>query len=201
MLFFNLIAISGAARSGKDTLANMLKKFFSNRKTQQFSFALPIRQQLFTKLMLDYGISSFTTDSKEKAIIRPHFIEYATRKRKKDEDFFVKSLDEQISPILKTGVIGIISDLRFENELRWLRKKCGVLIYVERFDNEGNLILPASQDEKENNPILKKNADLIIQWETEDDFDKLYEKTRPKLEDFFKFSPVEPRKKKRKQSD
>ena len=60
------------------------------------------------------------------------------------------------------NIIPIITDVRYPNELEWIKNKHnGVVIHITR---KG--VKPANEEEKKNNSFLKKNADYRILWPT-----------------------------------
>jgi hypothetical protein len=62
----------------------------------------------------------------------------------------------------------IITDLRFLNEMNWIKKNCGVTIYLDRAS-----IAPANHYEKENNAILETLVDYVWEMPTTRDMDVL----------------------------
>ena len=167
-----LIGICGNARSGKDTFCDFAKKILSKKKVgaARAAFADELKKDLDDLCRHKIGISAFTRDSKEKEIIRPLLVTYGTDViRKMDENWWIERLEKTLGVHQHMGLIPIITDVRYENELDWIRNDHdGVMIHVTR---KG--IGPANDEEKKNNSILKKKSDYRIMWPTfgEDDID------------------------------
>jgi uridine kinase len=160
-----IIGISGVARSGKDTLGAQICTILRERniKCRTTSFANALKQECNEFLTKTIGISAFTQDDEEKKIIRPLLVTWGTHVRRKlDENVWVKSVENTLSD----DEVVIICDVRFPNELDWVKKIGGYSIYVERQDSDGNLIRPANQDEKENTVPLKSLCSTSITWPT-----------------------------------
>ena len=71
--------------------------------------------------------------------------------------------------------INIITDIRFneyeKDEVFWLRKEInGVLIHLARYEEQGSgktYVLPANEEESRNEPLLKRDADFLFEWKSE----------------------------------
>lgn len=149
-----IIGISGNARSGKDTLGRNMVSILSDSgiKAKTFSFAHELKKSVDGFLIEQLGISAFTEDSDEKKIIRPFLVNWGTEiMRKKDSEHWIKSIEKKLSD----NCVNIITDVRFENELDWVKEKNGLSVFLSR---EG--IAPANSYEEENNKLLSENVDL-----------------------------------------
>jgi hypothetical protein len=159
------IGISGAALVGKDTLCNLFIEYFKNLhniKSKRYSIAGDsIRNDLKTLISKKTGQEVDLNDPEEKALIRPLMVEYGRFMRNKTKGrYFITQIEKN----KKFGkkIVPIIPDIRyaeFENdENYWLRKeKKGLLIFLKR---KG--IKPANDFEKNNNLILEREADFVI---------------------------------------
>ncbi len=149
-----IIAIGGNARSGKDTLADNFVALLEELdiKAKKVSFAYALKDSVDSFLLKETGISAFTKDLSEKSIIRPFLVCWGTDvMRSLDQDVWVKRLQKHLKP----DRINIISDLRFTNELDWVRENKGLSLMLKR---EG--INPANKHEEEQNKKLYKLVDL-----------------------------------------
>lgn len=149
-----IIGISGNARSGKDTLGRNMVSILSDSgiKAKTFSFAHELKKSVDGFLLEQLGISAFTEDSDEKKIIRPFLVNWGTEiMRKKDSEHWIKSIEKKLSE----DCVNIITDVRFENELDWVKEKDGLSVFLSR---KG--ISPANSYEEENNKLLSENVDL-----------------------------------------
>ena len=160
-----LIGISGNARSGKDTFCKYAQKVLSEKEVgaARAAFADELKKDLDELCRHKIGISAFTKDDKEKQIIRPLLVTYGTDViRSLDENWWINKLEKSLGVHQHMNLIPIITDVRYPNEMEWIQKKHdGILIHITR---KG--IGPANKEEKENNLILKKNADYRVFWPT-----------------------------------
>lgn len=159
------IGIAGLAGSGKDTFANYLKRNFEEIKFVHFSLAEELKNSLKSFCESNFGISPFTTDRDKKKIIRPILVEVARIKRLQTKGtYYTGILEPKVNQAYFDNKIPIISDIRYdeypEDEVRWLKNKHkGLLFHVKR---DG--VVPPNEDEANNDPKLKKIANVKIQW-------------------------------------
>lgn len=149
-----IISISGNARCGKDTLGNNIVSILEDLgiKAKTLSFAYELKSSVDSFLLEQTGISAFTDNDIEKSIIRPFLVCWGTDvMRSIDNNIWINKLEESLS----TDRVNIITDLRFENELDWVKSKEGFSIMLKR---DG--IKPANDYEKINNSELSNNVDL-----------------------------------------
>lgn len=149
-----IISISGNARCGKDTLGNNIVSILEDLgiKAKTLSFAYELKSSVDSFLLEQTGISAFTDNDIEKSIIRPFLVCWGTDvMRSIDNNIWINKLEESLS----TDRVNIITDLRFENELDWVKSKEGFSIMLKR---DG--IKPANDYEKVNNSELSNNVDL-----------------------------------------
>jgi len=159
----HIIAIAGNARSGKDTLGKniceLLNEYGINAST--YSFADQLRSEVDSFLTETLGISAYTTDDREKIIIRPFLVFWGTEIRRKiNPSVWIDKVNERI----KDNEVAVITDLRFENEFDFVKNNEGSVVYLTRIDANGCEIQPANHYEKENNEFLSKNADCNFAW-------------------------------------
>lgn len=170
-----IIGIAGSASSGKDSFFACIKAQFGDSfEFRRVALADKLKYDLNEFLLSKFGISAFTTNKKEKDKVRPLLVEYAKIRRKESNGtFYTKQVDLDIQDYQYKGVIPVITDIRYmefdADEFYWLKAKNGFLIYIAR---EG--VEPANQDEAENNPKLKKAADLVVEWPSlSNEYDRL----------------------------
>jgi hypothetical protein len=167
----HIIAIAGNARCGKDTLGKnfsyLLKEY--GIKSSLYSFADELKRETDDFLKQTLGISSYTDDDNEKAIIRPFLVFWGTEiRRKLNPTIWVDKVLERI----KEDEVAIITDLRFENELEFVKSHNGSIIYLSRVNEDGSQVPPANSYEESNNNIIAAQADSNFTWLSSDD-DKL----------------------------
>ena len=149
-----IIGISGNARSGKDTLGNNIVKILGDYgiKAKTMSFAHELKKSVDSFLIDQIGISAFTEDPNEKKIIRPFLVHWGTEIiRGIDENHWIKKLEDKISD----DCVNVITDVRFENELSWIKDNGGLSVYISR-DGVG----PANSYEEGNNRKISELVDL-----------------------------------------
>lgn len=170
-----IIGVSGFARSGKNTLAEILSKYSEhlglNAKT--FSFAYALRQDLNSFFKEKFGISAFTEDSVEKSKIRNIMIAYGQSQRQlSDGSYWWKKLMPEINSFFGSGGnVAIISDLRFKeyefDEVDFIRSyKNSMIVALSRTYEDGSHVPPAHESESKNLPFVSSMADLNLTWKT-----------------------------------
>jgi hypothetical protein len=149
-----IIGISGNARSGKDTLGKNIQKILSELgvRSKIYSFADELKKSVDQFLIDQLNISAFTEDEEEKKKIRPFLVFWGTDvMRKINDNIWVDKLEDK----LYTNEVSIITDVRFENELEWIKKNNGFSLFIKR-----NAALPANDYEKTNNERLENMSDV-----------------------------------------
>ncbi len=162
----NLIGLCGFAISGKNSFANFIleeQESSSPQKAQTLSFAYALRKELEGFVFSKLGISTFTEDSKEKEIIRPLLVCWGTEiiRKQIDKDYWVKAVKKIAQNNRKNQITSIITDVRFENEINWIKEERGLSIFIER-KNTG----PKNTDELHHTLPLKEKCDLTFSWPT-----------------------------------
>lgn len=170
------IGIAGAGRSGKDTLAESLKSIICDTSILCVwrALATPLKGFMYQFLLNNFNINVYNCTDEEKSLIRPLLVEAGRIKRIQTKgQYFTSLLEKEINSLEIQPETVIISDIRYAvyegtDEIDWLKQKDGILLFVERFDKNGNLVPPANKDELENNIILRERADYVISWPTFD---------------------------------
>jgi len=171
-----IIAASGLARSGKDTipdcLAEQIRQDFPNLQVRRESLASFLKDEMAGFLLEKFNKDIYTLDGEEKEKFRPLLVAYGFAKRLDTKGTYFTSLLQKKMEIEKADVY-IISDLRYAeseaDELSWLKNQGGKLIHIRRYnktDGKKQYIKAPNSDEKKNDPILEKNADFKIDWES-----------------------------------
>lgn len=170
-----LLAITGFARSGKNTLAKEIKEEIKNSfpdyKVEEFSFAYCLRQELYDFIFDNFGISAFTENDNEKKIVRSILIGYGNARRiESGGTYWVERLNKIIEN--SDANIGIITDLRFDeyekDELSWLKDCGGINIHLKRYsgiNGKRKYEKAPNEFEKENDPKLEKTAKSVFKIE------------------------------------
>lgn len=163
-----IIGISGAARSGKDTLCRglirVLKEKYNVDAIRKSIAGDRVKADLKNILAENVKIDAFTENNQDKEYIRPLLIEYGKLMRNKTEGrYFIENfkIDEQ--------KVNIIPDIRYaeypKDEVFWIKNEIkGFLIFIERKN-----IYDANDTEKINNKIIKQVADYHLTWDSLDE--------------------------------
>ena len=165
-----LVGIAGVAKSGKDTACQLIIDIAKSvgLTAQRFALADELKIALRPTLINTYGIDIMKCTPEEKEKVRPELVEYGKQLREKTNGkFWTDILHSKIAE--SSCELAIVSDIRYcsydEDEVQWLKKLGGALIHVTRHEN-GRLIPPPNQDEKENDPKLIALSDIDIVWPT-----------------------------------
>lgn len=172
-----LIGLTGVAQAGKDSFFLLAKEYFKslNIHCERIALADNLKNDLksFIKDKLDIDI--FNHSKEEKELIRDLMVAYGKIKRQQTEGkYWTNLVKREIDQKTNHNTIIFITDIRYayypEDELAWLRTyENNCLIHISRLDKSGLIIPPRNQEECENDPILKKNADIKLCWHTSDD--------------------------------
>lgn len=206
-----LIGLGGYARSGKDTFVSIAMQILANNgiRCKKYSFAAGLKDDLDEWLKNTYGISAWTTDDKEKILIRPFLVAHGCGKRIQTEGkYWVDKLHTKIleQQALQSHDqyqdhvdVAFVSDVRFPNEAKWLHEKWnGDLIHIRRYtkginalgaDFNGavhaqytNVYDTAPNDEElRNDPFVVEAADQRIEWENKGNLDPFQAEAQPYL--------------------
>jgi hypothetical protein len=126
-----IIAITGYARSGKDTVTEMLIEIFSKRGEtwEKLSLASPLKD------MLKVGLGLDDKDPRAEELYGVNYRTLAqTLGTEWGRNIVCEDIWTRIAEQRAKGKNVIISDLRFESEADWVRKAGGVVVHLERKD-------------------------------------------------------------------
>lgn len=158
----NIIGISGAARSGKDTLCRALQRQFLKKDILAVRKSIAgdtVKADLQELIERKFNLDSFTEKNDEKEFMRPILVEYGKMQRAKTQGrYFIERFEQE------QNTINILPDIRYveypKDEVQWLKNEVGgFLIFVER---DG--IYDANDTEKVNNKIIRNLADYTVRW-------------------------------------
>tara|TARA_E500000178_G_scaffold351569_2_gene412963 strand:- start:1121 stop:1690 length:570 start_codon:yes stop_codon:yes gene_type:complete len=155
-----MIGIAGLARSGKDTLAKNLAEVIEDDwgcEVKTFSFAKELKSQLDSFLKKNYGISAFTEDTEEKKVIRDLLVCHGETMKK----FHTNTIwaDIVIDSIDRKKYFPIVSDVRFDFEVKTVQDSYGKVIHIKKLGNK-----PPNEIEAINDPLVRKVCDLKHSW-------------------------------------
>jgi hypothetical protein len=173
-----IIGLSGVATCGKDTFFSLLKKeCFKkyNANIIRLALADSLKEEMKEFLFEKYNIDILNCSPSEKEKVRPELVSYAKIKRQQTKGrHWINTLSNKIkegyeSKTISPSDIFCITDIRYDHyekdEIYWLKKEnSGVLVYIEKFMPGGFICPPANNDEKVNDPKLRKSADYLLSW-------------------------------------
>jgi len=184
-----LIGITGYARSGKDTFYERAAFHLSKegKTATRIAFADALKKELDPLLKKHTNISAFTEDPKDKELIRPLLVTYGTDLRRKlNENCWIQSIQNKVIDHLNQNEFVFVTDVRFENEAKWIKMNNGILVRVER---EG--IGPANHEEHRQAVRMRSNVHFNVCWPTfgHDDISKADDYVVPTLAAILKNTP------------
>lgn len=165
-----IIGISGLARSGKDTLFKFLSEKLKNKNisSRRLAFADELKEECDDFLKKNIGISAFTEINTEKEIIRPFLVCYGTKVRRRlDKNCWINRLSDKLKSVNQDYVF--ITDVRYKNEIEWVKSQGGKTIHIERYGN-----IAPNEEELRNDPILKNSSQYRVKWKNFKETDNLY---------------------------
>tara|TARA_R110001583_G_scaffold8965_30_gene42430 strand:+ start:1554 stop:2117 length:564 start_codon:yes stop_codon:yes gene_type:complete len=160
----NLIGVTGFARSGKDTFFSCGSKYLKtfNKTSVRYAFADVLKSECDPLTLKYSGISCFTSNNREKALIRPLLVAYGTHLRRQlNPNCWIDRIKDNVQASLDAQNFVFITDVRFENEAQWILLQGGSLINVER---EG--VKAANPDEAEQSALIKPLISASLKWPT-----------------------------------
>jgi len=172
-----VIGLTGPAQSGKDSFFLLAEEYLKslNIKCKRIALADNLKNDLKLFIQEKLGIDIFNPTQVEKELIRDLMVVYGKIKRQQTEGkYWTNLVKKEIDEHIKNNIVVFITDIRYayypEDELTWLRNyNNNYLIHISRLDKNGLIIPPRNQEESENDPILKKNADIKLCWHTTED--------------------------------
>jgi hypothetical protein len=180
-----VIGISGVARAGKNTFANILEsrlKFVYNKTCTQFALANALKSDCEDFINDKMGLNVWSDKTEEKELFRPILVTYGHVKRVQSNGmYWTDLLGKQIEKCDSNVVL--VTDIRYakyeKDEVYWIKNTmCGQLIHLSKFITEDGIsiqfnasnpkkiyTLPPNDHEKENDPKVKEQADYKVEWE------------------------------------
>lgn len=174
------IGVSGLARAGKNIFCDIaIKQLKSeyNLNAKAYALAFELKNDCADFIKCKLNLNVFSENTNDKNVFRPLLVWYADVKRKQTNGrYWIELLNNTINQDNNSNTdIVLISDIRFaeykNDEIFWLKNELkGKLVHVSKFSYDNtktNKIFnqPPNNTEKENDPIIKENADYLIEWE------------------------------------
>lgn len=132
-----LIGIRGLAHHGKDTVCQFIQDYLSRSRCQRLSLADPLKQ--IVSILTDIPIDDIDRNKKTQLpeygmmTLRCLMQKVGTEALRGSlgEDVWVNLLRRRMRS-LPPGQVVVIPDVRFENEMRFIRSERGIMIGVHR---------------------------------------------------------------------
>lgn len=167
------LAITGVARSGKDSTFNIIRKLLPERSIVHLAFASTLKRAAYQLLKENLNIDVFSCTPEEKELVRPILVELGVAARKKNPRHWIDKLQKMIeaccistNPYLDDSIV-CITDLRFDeqkgDEYDYVKNELGAtVIHVERLLLKEMALPPANEHEAINDIKLKQKADIRL---------------------------------------
>lgn len=168
-----LVVLTGKARSGKDTVAEFIRKIIGSKlDVQVVGFADAVKEAAFRT-----GWDG-TKNTNGRSLLQ--FI--GMRQRQENQDFWVYKLSDRIRARDTLDKLWVVVDCRFLNEASWARFAGGKLVRILRpnFDN-------GLTDVQKQHPSETEMDSCVVDWTVfnEGSLEELEDKIRIMLERFF----------------
>lgn len=169
---FKLFILSGKARSGKDTVANLIKDYYTGKKSIIISFGHYIKD--YAKRVSDWDGSE---DTKPRELLQQLGIELI--KNNIDNTLFIRRIIEDIEVFSYFYDIIIIDDVRLIDEIEILKEKykdaISIRIIRNNYDNKLTY--------KQNNHITEIDLDNYNNFDYVIENDNNLDELKKQLED------------------
>ena len=129
-----VIGVSGKKGSGKDTFFHMLEK---NSKIPVYRLALAdtLKNEIYERILKPDGLERQLLDNVEtkenfRTLLQWWGTEY--RRRMFQDEYWLVKLAEQIKQYDGQNVIVVVTDVRFQNEFKFLKEMNGLMVRIAR---------------------------------------------------------------------
>lgn len=178
-----IIGISGLAGDGKDSVCDIFEKFFSDKNYgfDRVALADELKQECKKACLALFGVDPTCCSREEKEKIRNYLVFYGKvwRENSKGEYWTARAL-RKIKKNRRRKMIFCVPDIRhasYDNdECQWVKNNGGILVHVRKFSFKDQIVpykgfrskrmysRPVNQEEKVNDPKVKRKADFILEW-------------------------------------
>ena len=181
---YKIIAISGLAGDGKDSVCKILKNYFtkhSGYKFKRIALADQLKVECYDACMDLFRIDPINCTREDKEKIRDFLVFYGKVMRSKSKGtHWTNEVSKRIERLSSGNDIFCIPDIRHafypDDECQWVKNNGGIHIHVQKFNVETNFELgkgisikkkysiPVNKEELKNNPPVAAFADYLIEW-------------------------------------
>lgn len=178
-----IIGISGLAGDGKDSVCDIFEKFFSDKNYgfNRVALADELKQECKKACLALFGVDPSCCSREEKEKIRNYLVFYGKvwRENSKGEHWTARAL-RRIKKNRRRKMIFCVPDIRYasydNDECQWVKNNGGVLVHIRKFKFKDQIVpykgfkseriysRPVNQEEKVNDPKVKRKADFILEW-------------------------------------
>jgi len=161
-----VIGLCGVARSGKDTFFTLAEDMLmvKNIVCTRHSLAYALKYELDPLFQSQLKFSSFTEISEQKELSRDVMVAWSNLRRTQDPAYWINSIKSNF-----TDGFNIITDVRFKNEIDYIKSIGGKVVFLNRRINETQFVPPANTNELTNTLPLSSSADYTLTWNTAGD--------------------------------
>lgn len=160
----NIIGLTGSKFHGKDTVADLIQKYGTNRVVR-LSFAEPIKKALSVIHVIPYN---YFDDPKLKELPLPQWGGRTPRqlaqwfgtdiyRNQFDREIWLKNMLMRIEKYNSEDCTIVVTDCRFDNEIEFVRNIGGVIWKVD-----ASLRVPPSGDSHESENGVSVPTDIVI---------------------------------------
>ena len=170
------IGISGLARAGKNLFSDIMVDEFKKQglTAKTFALAFYLKKDCEEFIQNKLNLSVWTEKTEEKTVFRPMLVWYGDVMRKRTQGkYWTSMLEEDL--LKSTADVNLITDIRYSiyegDEVSWIKEHMqGKLIHISNYSMKGGqkiFIEPPNEHEMYNDPIVKKSADVRVEWENQ----------------------------------
>lgn len=179
-----IIGLSGNAGAGKDEFCQCSRRILAMNGIEcvRLSIGDIVKYELQDLIKKEFEFDIMSCERWQKEIVRGIIVEYGKSKRNISQGtYFTKKIESLIQILHHKNNVNhfIVTDIRYcddsfkpYDELWWMKDKMkGKMIYIDRYDtiNKTKIFVPPANDTEEYfHPLLKDNADSVVEWETVD---------------------------------
>lgn len=130
-----IIGIAGCAGVGKDTVGKSIITYSAailNKGYCRVAFADKVKEELEDFVVSNFGFSCVNGTREQKEIIRGLIVGYAESKRNQNPDYWIYQAKQKISNCLDNDIGVIVTDVRYKNEVEYIQKAGGQVIFLKR---------------------------------------------------------------------
>lgn len=150
-----LFVLAGKARSGKDSIASIIEKYYEGKKVVKYPCTLYLKRYVSQIYGWDGGEEDKPRETLQKL---GHDI------KEKYPDFFINRMREDINFLQGNADVIIITGVRLQKELDFLKNEYnGILMKVEKSDFDNGLTIHEKNDITEVDVDNYNNYDYVIQ--------------------------------------